>query len=112
MNADVGADDPKRPVIGENPTPEQRRPTGSTMEAKDTVGVDSVALQGRFQAARERRLGEVPSATRSRYVSAWAGRSRKAAIRMHCLECVGWNAAEVRRCTSPTCALYAYRLGG
>ena len=38
--------------------------------------------------------------------------TRRVAIRNHCLECVGYNAAEVVRCTSPACWLYPYRLGG
>ena len=32
-------------------------------------------------------------------------------IRLFCLECMGGNAAEVRRCTSPGCALFPYRMG-
>ena len=37
--------------------------------------------------------------------------TRKYAIRNFCLECMGYNAAEVRRCTAPECWLYPYRLG-
>ncbi len=33
------------------------------------------------------------------------------AIRNHCLECVGYNAAEVRRCTDHACWLWPYRFG-
>jgi len=33
------------------------------------------------------------------------------AIRYFCLECVGWIPSEVRKCTSPLCALYSYRYG-
>lgn len=33
----------------------------------------------------------------------------RSAIRHHCRECMGWNAAEVRRCTSPLCALFPFR---
>jgi hypothetical protein len=32
-------------------------------------------------------------------------------IRAFCLSCMGGNAAEVRRCTSPGCALFPYRFG-
>jgi hypothetical protein len=35
----------------------------------------------------------------------------RAAIRNHCLECVCYSPAEVRRCTSTGCHLWAYRLG-
>jgi len=34
--------------------------------------------------------------------------SRKAII-AHCRECMGYNAAEVRRCTDQRCALYPFR---
>lgn len=32
-------------------------------------------------------------------------------LRSFCLQCMGGNAAEVRRCTSPGCALFPYRMG-
>jgi len=32
-------------------------------------------------------------------------------IRAFCLSCMGGNAAEVRRCTSPGCKLFPYRFG-
>ena len=32
-------------------------------------------------------------------------------MRKFCLGCMAGNAAEVRRCTSPGCALFPYRLG-
>ncbi len=35
----------------------------------------------------------------------------RTAIRNHCLECVGYESAEVARCTAPACWLYPYRLG-
>lgn len=38
-----------------------------------------------------------------------AGRS--VAIRNHCIECMGYNATEVRECTSPKCWLYPWRMG-
>ena len=33
----------------------------------------------------------------------------KAAIRCHCLMCVGWEAAEVEQCTATGCPLYTLR---
>jgi hypothetical protein len=33
------------------------------------------------------------------------------AIREKCLDCCGWNAAEVRRCPCGDCALYLFRFG-
>ena len=32
-------------------------------------------------------------------------------IRAFCIECMGFQAAEVRRCTSPACYLYPWRSG-
>ena len=34
------------------------------------------------------------------------------AIRHHCQECMGFNANEVRYCTSPNCALFPFRIHG
>lgn len=33
------------------------------------------------------------------------------AIRANCLDCMGGNAAEVRRCPVERCPLYSYRMG-
>jgi len=33
------------------------------------------------------------------------------AIREKCLECMGWNNAEVRRCPCQDCALHPFRFG-
>jgi len=46
---------------------------------------------------RRRNLGELPR--------------RKAAIRNHCLECVGWSNKAVRNCTAEKCWLWPWRLG-
>ncbi len=54
---------------------------------------------------------DVPERYRPMYDRALAGRSRKAAIRAHCLMCVGWDASEVRRCSAPACPLFPYRVG-
>ncbi len=35
----------------------------------------------------------------------------KAAIRNHCLECVGYVVQEVELCTAPQCWLFPWRLG-
>ena len=46
---------------------------------------------------RRRRKGEVAS--------------RKEAIRNFCLECMGYQVAEIKRCTATECWLYPWRLG-
>lgn len=37
--------------------------------------------------------------------------TRAAAIRNHCIECMGYVATEVKDCTAPACWLYPYRMG-
>ena len=69
-------------------------------------------MEGLVDAQRARRLANVPAKYRDLYRRAYAGKSRKAAIRAHCLECVYWSADEVRRCTDPACPLYEFRLKG
>lgn len=32
-------------------------------------------------------------------------------IRMHCMDCSGWQSGEVVKCTCHTCALYPFRFG-
>ena len=63
------------------------------------------------EAARAARLAEAPRRTHGLYRKAWGGRERAAAVRCYCLECVGWSPAEVRRCTSPACPLWEFRMG-
>lgn len=35
--------------------------------------------------------------------------SRAGAVKLFCLECVGYHVADVRNCTAPKCPLYAHR---
>lgn len=61
-----------------------------------------------------RRLEDVPETMRRTYLRAVGGKSKPAAIRAFCAECVGWVRDEVRLCTAPACPLYPYRpfMGG
>lgn len=54
----------------------------------------------------------LPTAYRNLYRQAMTGRSRQAAIRVFCLECVSYVREEVRQCTDQGCPLYPYRLAG
>ena len=58
-------------------------------------------------------LATMPRSCRPAYVRAVSGRSRSAAIRAFCNECMGWEGLpwSVRSCTAPACALYSYRPG-
>jgi hypothetical protein len=55
---------------------------------------------------------DYPPKARSLYERAIKGGSRKAAIRAHCLQCMGYQFAEVKACAARTCSLYPYRMGG
>ncbi|MHC4133145.1 MAG: hypothetical protein ACYSSP_13040 [Planctomycetota bacterium] len=61
-----------------------------------------------FEKITERRL-QMPKVYRANYNQAMTGRSRRAAIKAFCLECVQWQKEEVRLCSSPQCSLYPYR---
>ena len=56
-----------------------------------------------------KRLEDVPETMRRTYLRAVSGKSKPAAIRAFCAECVAWEREEVRRCTAPACPLYPYR---
>jgi hypothetical protein len=56
-----------------------------------------------------KRRKDTPRIHRANYDEAVSGRSRKAAIKAFCLECVGWEKEEVRLCTGLACPLYPYR---
>jgi hypothetical protein len=43
------------------------------------------------------------------YDRAMTGKSRKAAMRMFCLECMGYSERGVEECTTTVCPLYPYR---
>lgn len=55
------------------------------------------------------RQAQMPKACRATYDKAMRGTSRKAAMTAFCAECMGWQVAEVFRCTDPGCPLYPYR---
>jgi len=87
----------------------------------DVTGISRTASAGLLEAAppiskggsaREKRLADVPAKYRGLYRRAWGAASRKSAIRAFCLECVGWQEAEVHRCTAPACPLFEFRLRG
>ena len=70
------------------------------------------SLDGARQDAREallQKLRQMPSLYRRFYLKALTGKSRRAAMKVHCLECAGWSRAEVALCESVSCALWAYR---
>jgi len=58
------------------------------------------------------RREDVPAKFRGLYDRALGGRNQAAAIRAHCLMCVGLQIDEVRQCIAPTCPLFPYRMTG
>jgi len=65
-------------------------------------------MNDRERQIQERRA-QMPKACRAAYDRAMAGKSRKAAMAAFCAECMGWQVAEVFRCTDGGCPLYPYR---
>jgi hypothetical protein len=80
-------------------------------DALETAPGSTNAGQADAEAARAAKLAQIPRRQRPVFRRAWAGKSRKAAMRAFCLECMGYESAEVPRCTAPTCPLYPYRRG-
>ena len=59
--------------------------------------------------AIEQHLSQMPQRSRATYLRALAGKSRTAAIKAFCSECVGWQRKEVAGCISVACPLFQYR---
>ena len=57
----------------------------------------------------EQRLKQMPDIHRANYKKAMRGKSKKAAIKAFCLECVQWQKEDVRLCSDLACPLYPYR---
>lgn len=55
------------------------------------------------------RLGQMPAKYRATYRRAVKGKGLRACVNAQCLECCGWQSAEVARCTDLGCPLYAVR---
>ncbi len=57
----------------------------------------------------ESKTAQMPQVYRPVYKRAMTGKSRVAAVKAFCLECVGHARKEITLCTSPACPLYPYR---
>jgi len=55
------------------------------------------------------RSRQIPPRHRALYEQAMKGKSRKAAMRVFCLECCGYEIKEVFLCSDVECPLYPYR---
>jgi len=105
---------PKSTISGATSRATAREPSGETDGALEgthgRLRHHSPPLTQRTT-ARAEKVTAAPPRIRDLYRRAWNG-SRKAAIRIFCLECVGYNAADVHRCTAPACPLYDFREKG
>lgn len=52
----------------------------------------------------------IPPKYQALYERAMIGKSRKDAVRAHCLMCCGWQENEVALCTATRCPLYPHRM--
>jgi hypothetical protein len=56
------------------------------------------------------KANEIPKKYRTNYISSIGGTaSPREAIKAFCLECMGYNAAEIKRCETIHCPLNLYR---
>ena len=89
---------PQRPLRKSLQTPLKR----GFNELEAPIAVDPI----------ERHAAEIPRRFRGQYRAVKSGNSRKAAIRVQCLECQGWDSQEVAICTALPCPLYKWRING
>lgn len=88
------------------------RHSGAQPSAKSIDGLLKAASLDRPQAEIAKiakRLEDTPETMRRTYLRAVSGKSKPAAIKAFCAECVGWDREEVRLCTAPACPLFPYR---
>jgi len=57
----------------------------------------------------QQRRNDKPTVYQKNYKKAMTGRSRSAAVKAFCLECMGRHRTEVRDCSSVACPLHPYR---
>ena len=62
-----------------------------------------------IHAKRKKHLRQVPDHLKNLYPKAYAGKSKVAAIKTFCYECVGWIREDALNCTMVTCPLYEVR---
>lgn len=88
-------------------------PKRGALDAEATARIAQKRLKRVCPSRRSKvaeRLKSIPVRARLGYLAAAAGKaSPRNAIKAFCLECVCWDRAEVRQCTSLACPMYAYR---
>lgn len=66
-------------------------------------------IQVKREEAIQKRLKEVLPLYKGHYLRAVKGKSRPAAIKAFCLECIGWERKEITQCTALACPLWPVR---
>ena len=67
-------------------------------------------LQRIFEQTRDRRCQDVPPKYRKAYLRVLEDRaSPRQAIKVMCMDCIGWEVKEVANCQSVACPLYCFR---
>jgi len=90
----------------------QRKAAAASKLAKDPAKLmEAMGLQQSGEDRRRifNRLVDMPKTMRRLFCRAYLGRSMRAAVKAHCLMCVGYDRKEVSLCSSPECPLYPYR---
>ena len=86
------------------------RPHGSSERRERAAQKALSAIEAARRPAVQRIAGIMPSLYRGSYLRTATGNaSPREAIKAHCLECCGWDRAEVSRCTGLACPLWCYR---
>ena len=88
---------------------ERRKAENDGENASATLNAALSRVAPSRRASVERRCAEMPVHCRKTYLRAVGGKSIRAAVTAQCLECMGWDRAEVTRCSSPACSLFSYR---
>ena len=97
-------------VINEHPCQHRDTPDAVCRQIPSFQALGAVEIEQK----RAKRLVDVRRDA-PRYVAlfrrAYSGKSRLAAMKAMCVECMGFDAAEVRNCSAPACPLFPYRPG-
>ena len=73
-----------------------------------TLGSEAIA-GGLARKKQEHHLTTVGIMYRGVFKEAYAGKSRRKAVTAFCLDCIGLDPDEIRRCSAPACPLWSVR---
>jgi hypothetical protein len=74
------------------------------------AGAQTASLDAKIAATRAGRLATCPQSVKAHFAAAWSGKaSPRRAIKAQCLDCVGFDRAEITGCTAYACSLWNFR---